>query len=75
MGEVSFTPPQIKVWEDTRTGARSPWGPGYILPQMPADGRVTTTITFADPGTYILRGLADDGGLTTGLDVTVTVTQ
>jgi hypothetical protein len=26
-GKVTFTPEQIKVWEDTRTGANSPWAP------------------------------------------------
>jgi len=73
-GAVTITPPQIKPWEDTRTGARSPWAPGFVTPPMPPDGRVTATVTFSTPGTYILRGLADDGGLTTGQNVTVTVT-
>jgi len=72
--DVTFNPPQIKVWEDTRVGARSPWAPVFVVPPMPADGRVETTVTFSKPGTYVLRGLADDGGLTGGQNVTVTVT-
>jgi len=41
---------------------------------MPADGRVVVKVTFADPGTYVLRGLADDGALFGSEEVTVTVT-
>lgn len=74
-GKATFDPPQIKVWEDTRVGARSPWAPIFVVPPMPPDGKVTTTVTFSEPGTYVLRGLADDGGLTGGANVTVTVTQ
>jgi hypothetical protein len=42
---------------------------------MPAGGRVVVKATFAEPGTYVLRGLADDGGLLGGDSVTVTVTK
>ena len=28
---------------------------------MPADGRIPVKVTFSEPGTYILRALADDG--------------
>jgi hypothetical protein len=73
-GPVQFNPPQIKTWEDLRVGANSPWAPVWFAPPMPADGRVTTTVTFAAPGTYVLRGRADDGPATTDEDVTVTVT-
>jgi len=73
-GAVTFDPPQIKVWEDTRVGANSPWAPVWVAPDMPSDGRVVVRATFAKPGTYVLRGLADDGGLTSGEDITVTVT-
>jgi hypothetical protein len=41
---------------------------------MPANGRIDTTVTFSEPGLYVLRGLADDGGLLGSDDVTVTVT-
>jgi hypothetical protein len=73
-GKVTFNPPQIKSWEDTRAGANSPWAPIWIAPSMPPDGRVVTDVTFEHPGTYVLRGVADDGALTGSDDVTVTVT-
>lgn len=74
-GEVAFEPAQVKPWEDTRTGANSPWAPIWVAAPMPADGRLTTKVTFSEPGTYILRGLADDGALTGSDDVTITVTK
>ena len=40
---------------------------------MPADGKVVVHATFSEPGTYVLRGLADDGALFGGDEVTVTV--
>ena len=63
------------VWEDTRTGTNSPWAPLWTAPDMPADGKVAVHATFSEPGTYVLRGLADDGALTGWDDVTVTVTR
>lgn len=72
---VTFTPAQVKVWEDTRAGANSPWAPIWLPPPMPADGRITAKVTFSEPGTYVLRALADDGALTGGEDLTVTVTR
>jgi hypothetical protein len=71
---VQFTPDQIMSWEDTRAGANSPWAPIWIAPAMPADGRVSVQVTFAEPGTYVLRSRADDGALTADGHVTVTVT-
>jgi hypothetical protein len=38
------------------------------------DGKATTTATFTQPGTYVLRAYADDGILLSSTDVTVTVT-
>ncbi len=72
-GSVTFDPPQVKVWEDTRAGANSPWAPLWQAPKIPPDGRIVVHATFAEPGTYVLRALADDGGLTNGQNVTVTV--
>ena len=72
-GEAEFDPPQIKVWEDTRTGANSPWAPRWIPPELPEDGRWTVNVTFDRPGTYLLRGRADDGGLFSDVEVTVSV--
>ncbi len=72
-GAVVFDPPQTKVWEDTRDNGGSPWSPGWRTPDPPEDGRWATSATFAAPGTYVLRGIAHDGGLATTADVTVTV--
>ncbi len=33
---VTFDPPQVKPWEDTRAGANSPWAPIWLPPTMPA---------------------------------------
>jgi hypothetical protein len=74
-GKVTFDPEQIKPWEDTRTGANSPWAPVWVAPDLPLDGKLVVRATFADPGTYVLRALADDGALFGGQDVTVTVTK
>jgi hypothetical protein len=72
-GEVAFSPSQIKVWEDTRAGANSPWAPLWVAPPLPSDGRVTAQVTFAEPGNYVIRSQADDGGLLGWDEVTVTV--
>jgi hypothetical protein len=40
---------------------------------MPQDGKVVVHATFSEPGTYTLRGIADDGALTGYDEVTVTV--
>ena len=74
-GKASFDPPQVKVWEDTRTGSNSPWAPLWTPPDLPEDGKWTTQVTFAEPGTYVLRARADDGALLDDEEVTVTVTR
>lgn len=73
-GNVVFDPVQTKVWEDTRDGGGSPWSYGWRTPPVPPDGKWTVRATFADPGTYVLRCLAHDGGLATADDITVVVT-
>jgi len=73
-GPVQFDPAQIKTWEDLRVGANSPWAPVWFAPPLPPDGKLTTTVTFSVPGTYVLRARADDGPATADEDVTVTVT-
>jgi hypothetical protein len=70
---VTYDPAQIKPWEDTRAGANSPWAPIWIPPAIPEDGKIPVKVTFTKPGTYVIRALADDGALTGGEDVTVTV--
>jgi autonomous glycyl radical cofactor GrcA len=72
---VTFDPIQIKAWEDTRAGANSPWAPIWTPPPMPADGKITVRATFTQPGSYVLRGVADDGALTGYDEVTVNVTK
>ena len=37
------------------------------------DGKAATNVSFSQPGTYTLRGYADDGILLDSVDVTVTV--
>jgi hypothetical protein len=72
---VTFDPLQVKVWEDTRAGANSPWAPLWQPPVMPADGRMVTQMTFSEPGSYVLRARADDGALFGDDDLKVTVTK
>jgi len=74
-GQVTFDPPQVKTWEDTRAGANSPWAPVWVPEPIPPDGKTTAQVTFSQPGTYVLRCRADDGALTTDQDITVVVTQ
>jgi hypothetical protein len=70
---VSFDPPQTKVWEDTRFGANSPWAVFWAPPVLPEDGEIEVTATFEKPGTYVLWGRADDGGLYDDGYITVNV--
>ena len=74
-GKATFEPAQIKVWEDTRTGANSPWAPIWIAPPVPEGGTYVTRVTFDEPGTYVLRARADDGALTSDDEVTIVVTR
>ncbi len=74
-GKVTFDPPQIKAWEDTRAGANSPWAPLWAAPKLPPDGKVEVQVTFEDPGTYVLRCRADDGALLADEEVTITVVR
>lgn len=74
-GEVTFDPPQPKPWEDTRTGANSPWGALWTPPPVPEDGMYGVEVTFEKPGTYVLWGRADDGGLYHDGYITVNVTE
>lgn len=70
---VEFDPPQVKSWEDTRAYANSPWATRWVPPEIPEDGRWVSEVIFSEPGTYILRGRADDGGLYADQEVTVHV--
>ena len=72
-GTVAFAPEQFQVWEDRRVGANSPWGPGWGAPPLPADDTWQVQATFSEPGTYVVRCLAHDGGLMAARDITVVV--
>lgn len=74
-GEVTINPPLPKPWEDTRTSANSPWGPLWRPPVQPEDGVWEVTATFDEPGTYVIWGRADDGGLYHDAYVTVHVSE
>jgi hypothetical protein len=70
---VSFDPPQVHPWEDTRPYSNSPWASFWVPPTAPGDNRWITEAVFDQPGTYVLKGRADDGGLFTDEMVTVEV--
>ena len=74
-GKVTIDPPQVKPWEDTRSGANSPWAPLFQPPPVPENGKYAAQVTFDEPGTYVLRALADDGALLGSDDMTVTVSR
>jgi len=74
-GKVTFDPPQPKAWEDTRAGANSPWAPLWAAPKLPEDGTLPVQVTFAEPGTHVIRCLADDGALTSAEDATIEVVR
>jgi hypothetical protein len=74
-GKIVFDPVQTKVWEDTRDRANSPWSYGWRTPAVPPEGKWVVRATFTEPGSYVLRCQAHDGGLATTEDVTFTITQ
>jgi hypothetical protein len=74
-GKATFDPAQIKVWEDTRTGANSPWAPLWVPPPQPPDGKWVVHATFDTPGTYVLRARADDGALVADDELTITASR
>jgi hypothetical protein len=64
-GIVTFDPMKVPIV--TTASGDSPIATGLLT------GKATTNVVFSQPGTYVLRGYADDTVLTTPLDVTVTV--
>ena len=74
-GKVSFNPPQPKSWEDTRPGSNSAWGLSWSPPDIADDGMINTTVSFEEPGEYVLWGRGDDGGLYHDAFMTVIVTE
>ena len=71
---AKFDPDQVKTWWDTRP-FQSRWSLYWVPPEEPEDGTWVTRVTFQEPGTYVLRARADDGGLFTDHELTVHVTR
>ena len=71
--QATFDPVQIESWEDSRAWHNSPWAPYWEAPPIPEDDRWVVRVTFDEPGTYVLRGRADDGALYADEEVTVHV--
>ena len=74
-GSLVIDPPLPKPWEATRASANSPWGPLWLPPEIPEDGIYKVTVTFDKPGSYVLWGRADDGGLYHDTYVTIHVSE
>ncbi len=49
--------------------------PDWAKERLSPDGTFTVTTTFDEPGTYVLRAMAHDGGLKTTQEIAVTVTR
>jgi hypothetical protein len=49
--------------------------PDWAKKPLPSDGEVSAAATFSEPGRYVLRAMAHDGGLKTTREVTVTVSE
>jgi hypothetical protein len=73
--DATFVPAQMKTYTDTRAYANSPWSPPFTIPEVPENNRWESTVTFDEPGEYVLRGIASDGSMFTYQNVTVTVTR
>jgi hypothetical protein len=59
------------LWQSYRGPAKVTFDPeGYV---KAADGKVTVTATFPQPGTYVIRAFAHDGLLRAPADLTVSV--
>ena len=71
--DATFEPIQIESWEDSRAWHNSPWSPYWEAPAVPEDGRWVVSVTFDEPGTYVLRGRADDGSIYADEEVTINV--
>ncbi len=72
---ATFEPAQFKTYMDSRAYANSPWSPPYIVPEVPEGNRWSSTVTFDQPGEYVLRGIASDGSMFSYQNVNVTVTR
>jgi hypothetical protein len=74
-------PVQQQIVQPSREGLAVTWtqwrGPGRLsfTPQrmVVKDGKASTNVTFAEPGTYVIRAYADDGVVFEPVDLTVAV--
>jgi hypothetical protein len=74
-------PVQQQIIQPSREGLAVTWtqwrGPGRLTfnpMRVPVkDGKAATSVTFAEPGTYMIRAYADDGVVFEAADFTVTV--
>jgi hypothetical protein len=75
-------PTSQAIVKPSRQGLAVTWthwrGPGMLsfepMTMVVKDGKATTKVAFPEPGTYIVRAYADDGILSTPVDVTINVT-
>lgn len=61
------------TWTHYRGPGEVSFDPMAISIEGGRGGEATTTVSFREAGTYVLRGYADDSIITTPIDVTVTV--
>ena len=61
------------TWTHYRGAGDVTFDPMTIPVEGGRGGEAVTTVSFTEPGTYVLRGYADDSIVTTPVDVTVTV--
>jgi hypothetical protein len=69
------------IVKPSRKGLAVTWtqwrGPGSLnfepMSDVVKDGKLSTTVAFPDPGTYVIRAYADDGVIAVPADVTIVV--
>jgi hypothetical protein len=61
------------TWTHYRGAGGVTFDPMTIPVEGGRGGETVTTVRFSEPGTFVLRGYADDSIVTTPVDVTVTV--
>ena len=75
-------PTSQAIVKPSRQGLAITWthwrGPGTLsfepMTAQVKDGKASTTVAFSEPGAHVLRAYADDGILSTPVDVTINVT-
>lgn len=77
---VRFDPeqfnPDLRDRHPRTTACKRPIAtPDWARDRLQPDGTFPVTVTFDEPGSYMLRAMAHDGGLKTTREVTVVVTE